>query len=96
MKSLAHLTNKDRREHYSRVAALGCIITGETDVEIHHCYGLQFPVRRDHRPVIPLAARLHRGSYGEAIHAGKEKWESIYGTQEELLELTNKRLSEEY
>ena len=76
------------------VASLGCIITGERDVELHHCYGLSFPVRRDHRPVIPLAARLHRGQYGEAIHAGRETWESIHGTQQELLDLVNLQLSE--
>jgi hypothetical protein len=70
---------------------LGCIITGEP-AALHHCYGHGFPAKREHRPVIPLRPDLHQGQYGEAIHAGKETWEAIYGTQEELLAITWERI----
>ena len=73
---------KKRREYYGKVAGIGCLICGN-NTDIHHCYGNQFPAKREHRPVIPLCHKHHQGDGG--IHDGKESFENYYGTQDELL-----------
>lgn len=85
-------TKKRQRELDDAVASLGCIICGQT-AEIHHCYGLQYPAKRDPRPRIPLCPRHHRlGGRGVAIHAGKKSFESNFGEQETLLCATLSKL----
>lgn len=70
------------------VAALGCIVCRNMDVEsaaeVHHVYHGR--MKRDHSRCIGLCAWHHRlGPMGVALHAGKHTFESIYGTEAELL-----------
>lgn len=86
---------KAERDHMARVAALGCLIC-RGPAEVHHittCVGMG--QRASHYETISLCGRHHRtGGFGVAIHAGKKTWESIYGTELELLEIVNNLLSE--
>jgi len=90
---------KAEREHFSRVAALGCIACrnadlGETPAEIHHCSaGTGLSVRADSYHVIPLCHYHHRtGGHGLAIHAGRKSWERNFGTEAQLLAQVNSEL----
>ena len=86
------MTSAERR-HLSKVAALGCIVCrrqgyGESPAEIHHPRSLAgMGQKAPHSHAIPLCPPHHRtGGHGVAIHAGQRTWESIYGTELELLE----------
>ena len=82
--------------HWSRVAAIGCIacaLDGEENqtVSIHHTDGRTKPGA--HKKVLPLCAGHHQDGTGNdremiAIHPWKSRFEARYGTQEQLLELT--------
>ncbi|MEE9510347.1 MAG: Ref family recombination enhancement nuclease [Candidatus Bathyarchaeia archaeon] len=73
---------KAEREYMSRVAELGCIIC-KSPAELHHLTGAGMGLRS--KDIIPLCPFHHRtGGHGNAIHAGTETWENIFGTQEEL------------
>lgn len=83
---------KDEKRHLNRVAGLGCIVCrnigyGKTPAEIHHIRsGQGMAQRADHCETIPLCPHHHRlGGYGEAVHAGRRRWEKNYGTERELL-----------
>lgn len=89
---LRGVMTKAEKLHLSRVAELCCIVCrneglGETPAEIHHCSsGTGLSVRADNFHVIPPCPIHHRqGGYGIAIHAGRQSWESHYGTERELL-----------
>lgn len=85
---MRRLANAEERRHLARVLALGCIVCGAPAV-IHHPrsgtasgMGLKAP----HKDAIPLCPPHHTdGGPGVAIHAGQETWESIHGTEMELL-----------
>lgn len=82
----------------SRVASLGCIISNSDccrGVEVHHKTGAGMGLKSSNYDVIPLCANHHRtGGYKVAIHAGTKTWESIYGTQDELIERVKQILEE--
>jgi hypothetical protein len=83
---------KEERAHMGRVVQIGCLIC-LSPPEIHHT-GTYQGGGRDHKRVLPLCHRHHRtGGYGVAIHAGKKKWESIYGTEQELLDRVDELLN---
>ena len=78
---------KTQKAHYSRVAALGCILCRRlgyegTPPELHH---IRRAGRRADAPVIPLCPPHHRGNIG--IHGmGRKAFERHYEvTEEELL-----------
>lgn len=82
----------EERAHRDRIRALGCII-GDTHcggpTEYAHCK----PRQDGHG--IPLCAKHHRtGGYGIAWHAGEQGFIERYGTEAELLELTNEKLAD--
>ena len=80
-------TAKQKR-HFQRLVELGCIIC-RGPAQIHHI-GTHMGGGRDHDRVIPLCHLHHTGGeYGVAIHASKAKFESIFGTEEELLSKAN-------
>jgi hypothetical protein len=88
---------KDEREHYGRIARLGCILCrhlgyGESPCEIHHCR--RFGGKRANAPVIGLCPEHHRGNTG--VHGlGAKGFEKHYKIgQEELLEMTERLLIE--
>lgn len=78
------------REHLAKVAALGCIIC-RMPAEIHHLRkGMGIGQRNSHFNVIPLCPNHHRtGGHGVAIHAGQKTWEANFGTESDLLIITN-------
>jgi len=89
-------TTQQEKDHMGRVAELGCIVCADlgypgSPAELHHIANQG--VRASHWQVIPLCAIHHRnGSFGEAVHNGRRTWESIHGTEKELLSRVNKRL----
>jgi hypothetical protein len=68
---------------------MGCIIC-EGIPAIHHCE-TGAGGRKDHDKVLGLCYYHHQGV--EGIHTiGREAWQEKYGTEQELMELTEKRL----
>ncbi|MBY5810715.1 MULTISPECIES: Ref family recombination enhancement nuclease [Rhizobium] len=92
------------RQHFSRVAALGCIVvfpdSGErccSPAEIHHPRdGQGLGQRADHSQAIPLCFNHHSAQSPppcrHAIHKGTKTFEARYGTEAELLEPTRELL----
>lgn len=83
---------KAEREHLDKVASLGCIACfnkgmGYVEAEVHHITtGVGMGQRASHYETIPLCPPHHRtGPHSVAIHAGKQTWEGIHGTELELL-----------
>jgi hypothetical protein len=91
---------KTEKEHYEKVASLGCIacklsMNIFTPASIHHLVGLKYRStgkKSDNDKVIALCHTHHQGSLG--IHTlGYKAWERDIGyTQEYLLEFTNEIL----
>jgi hypothetical protein len=88
--------------HYRAVAALGCCVTRNEVVVIHHCFGGSMTPKYGLKSmsdrgisdwlVIPLWPPLHTGT-NHAIHSlGAKRWEKKYGTQMEYLEWVNEQL----
>jgi hypothetical protein len=90
------------KAHWTRVAALRCLISTDTRVTLHHCHGGSMIGRGVMRMkgrktsdwlVIPIAARFHTGRYG--IDMGSmsvDRWERLFGTQAGMLDLVCARL----
>ena len=56
------LTPKQEKVWLSRLAEYGCVVTGETNIQIHHCVGREGKHNKYHIGrifVLPLAFRLH-------------------------------------
>ena len=87
---------RQEKEHMGRVAALGCIVCEDlgyygSPATVHHI-GNQ-GMRASHFDTIPLCPAHHQhGGFGVAVHAGRKTWESIYGTEQELLARVKERL----
>lgn len=76
-----------QKKHFQRVADLGCVIC-KGPAQIHHIE-THIGGGRNHDRVIPLCHLHHTsGGYGVAIHAGKKKFESLFGSEESLLNKT--------
>ena len=78
---------KQQRARWSRIAEMGCMICA-SPAEIHHCF-TGAGGRKNHDKVIPLCPEHHRGAQGiDGRYYGmsKKKWQSIYGTEQELLD----------
>jgi hypothetical protein len=88
---------KAEREHMGVVAGLFCVVCrnlrlGESPAEVHHVrYSAGGGQRSGNLETIPLCPNHHRlGGFGVAIHAGRQTWEKLYGTERELLEQTKR------
>jgi len=88
--------NKSEKEHYDRVARLGCVLCyhlgyGESPCEIHHVR--RFGGKRANAPVIGLCPEHHRGDTGVhgLGHKGFAKYHQI--GEEELLGITERLLA---
>lgn len=84
------MTTKAEKEHFRKVAELGCslcrVLGNEGTIpELHH---IRRAGVRSQSPVIPLCPEHHRGNTG--IHGmGRKAFERKYGvTEEELLGYT--------
>jgi len=95
---MAKTSAADKR-HYGKVAQLGCIVCSnigyeDSPAEIHHIRANAGAGQKS-KDVIPLCHIHHRtGGYGLAFHAGKEAFESVYGTELELLQQVKESLNE--
>lgn len=90
---------KAEREHVSRVAELGCVAcyvqagVWGTPGEIHHIREGQGAAQRSSWwSVICLCVGHHRGGEKQkiAVHAEYKKFTIKYGSESDLVELTNK------
>ena len=93
---------KEEKSHWDKICAFGCIachLDGikNTYVSIHHCDGRTKPGA--HKKVLALcnghhqSGNKHPNPDGEpypSIHPWKKRFETKYGTQQELIELTNR------
>ncbi len=77
------------------VRGLGCLVCrrlghGPTPAEVHHLRAFAGAGERaPHTLVIPLCHAHHTsGGPGVAFHAGPRAWESLYGSETELLAIT--------
>ena len=91
------MATKKESDHMNSVASLGCIACQIIDIPdspacIHHVR--EHSGRRDHMKVLPLCYEHHQGGiFDVAIHKSKKRFEATFGTQEELLEMVDKLLS---
>ena len=90
---------KAERTHMGTVAGLCCVVCrnmgfSDSPAEVHHVRFLAGGGQRSgHRDTLPLCPRHHRtGGYSVAIHAGQEIWESMYGTECDLLNQTKREM----
>lgn len=88
----------DDRSRWDEIRALGCIISNSDcggKLELHHPTGAGMGLKSSDKDVIPLCFNHHSAqtnlSYGHSVHKGTKVFESIYGTQKELLEKTKGR-----
>lgn len=82
---------REQRDRWTRLCALGCIISGCGNApNIHHC-ATGAGGRKDHNKVLPLCHRHHQGDLG--IHTlSRRVWEPIYGTEQELMDKAERLL----
>jgi len=90
---------KTEQEWLDKITDLGCCVcrnefSSYTPACPHHIDGKTKPGA--HFKTIPLCAAHHQtGGSGMAFHAtGKKTWESLYGTQNALLEQTKMLINE--
>jgi len=87
------LSEKERSERFNALFEMGCAICGQPP-QIHHLIGTKWRgmgQKAHDMYTIPLCLNHHTGQQG--IHkVGMRQWEFQYGTQEELLEITNLKL----
>jgi len=83
---------KKQRGMWSKIAELGCAVSGcdRHDITIHHC-GTGGGGRKNHDYVIGLCRYHHQGAMGidrREYGASEEviDWEGLFGTERELFE----------
>ena len=81
------VATKAEREHMSKVASLGCLVC-QRPANVHHIrpIGLGISNRSSHYETIPLCHDHHQGQF--SIHNSKQEFESMYGTEHEMLQKT--------
>ena len=88
--TLTPLSKKERSERFNALFEMGCAICGQPP-QIHHLIGSRYRgmgQKAHDMYTIPLCLNCHTGKDG--IHTlGMRAWEKKFGTQEELLEITN-------
>jgi predicted class III extradiol MEMO1 family dioxygenase len=88
---------KEDKQRFQRLVELGCIVCfkcgyGYSQPEVHHVR-FNASAGKKSKDTIPLCPQHHRiGGYAVAYHAGKLAFEANYGTEQSLLEFTNKLL----
>lgn len=88
---MAKAPTKAQRAKWEKMRSLGCLICGAPPA-IHHCE-TGMGGRKDHDKVIPICQFHHQGAQG--IHTiGRKKWQELYGTEQELIEKTNRMIDD--
>ena len=85
---------KLEKQHMNKVAQLGCIICGNSEVHLHHIRypGLGMGKRSTNFEVIPLCQPHHQGNL--SVHGSPKLFEEKFGTQKQLLERVLKIINE--
>ena len=90
------VATKLEKEHLSKVQSLGCLICGSPAI-CHHIRNrgdgkgnIGFSKRSSHYETIPLCPSHHVGAF--RIHNCKKEFESMYGTEHEMLQKTLKEI----
>lgn len=99
---------KEIKDHWDRVAKLGCCVTLNPFVSIHHVHGgsIREVLGKQAMPgmaqkqndwlVIPLSPQLHTGSQGIDGSMGVAEWEATYGRQIDLLREVRNTIKRQY
>jgi len=87
--------DKERFEKLKRIGCIACSKKGRfTDPVIHHIRkhtGLA--LRPSHEDTIPLCPN-HHNMGKQSVHLNKKLFNHLYGTEDELLKLTNIKIEE--
>jgi hypothetical protein len=87
------MDEKSRQKRFDALSEVGCAICGRPP-QIHHLIGIAhrgMGQKAGDEYTIPLCMDHHTGP--EGIHTlGKRAWESKYGDQEYLLDVTNLKI----
>ena len=90
------MASKKEKKHLALVSSLGCLICQRPAI-CHHIRNrgdgkgnLGFGKRATHYETIPLCPDHHVGKF--SIHNCKQDFESMYGTEQELLHRTLKEI----
>lgn len=112
--SIRNGTNKTaaHKEYHRHVAKLGCIISGDQNVQIHHIWGAKTQIKTiefgsyhvGEYAVLPLHPLHHHGQlYHEAraigcgnVHGNKSEFEKMYGTELQLFDTMMKLYAERW
>jgi hypothetical protein len=88
------------RMHLEQVKQSRCVITGQSPVEVHHCFHDRQTMfggkRAPHFWTIPLIDELHQAKFcqggfpihGKGSFGGKNAWREKYGADHQLVPLT--------
>lgn len=89
-----HRTEAHKKRH-DMLVNIGCAVEGAFHagrITVHHCF-TGMGRRKDHDKTIGLCWEHHLGATGiDGKKMGKRVWESLFGTEEQLLEKVNRRL----
>ena len=91
---------KAERDHISKVVescCIACRLNGidDSQAEAHHIGNGTMGKKASNFEVIALCPIHHRsGGHGVAVHAGRKAFEAVFGTEQELLEMTINMLCE--
>ena len=88
---------KADKERFDKLHRLGCIVCRKkgtySQPAIHHI--TRGGQKRDHQRTIPLCPYHHQyGGFGEAVHDRYKIFPDRYGTEDELLLMVNKTLTQ--
>jgi hypothetical protein len=95
------MTRRERDARFALLTRVGCIVCRlqyggiHSPAVIHHLTGLDSSRlggggKADDRETIPLCCRHHKDyGIGLSLHDGIETWEEIFGTEKQLLDITN-------
>lgn len=95
------MSDKEDKKRMDNVANLSCIVCklfysiDGSPAELHHLVGLQYrSIGKKAKEYIPLCPLHHRLGTKEhpSIHSHPEEFERRFGSQNDLLELTNELL----
>lgn len=98
---------KAESEHMAKVASLGCYVWNNfpdrrkecgNGIEVHHKTGCGMAKRASHYETMPLCFNHHSAQtplkFGKAVHKGTKSFEERYGTQDQMIEWTLKKIEE--
>ena len=80
---------KSDRIRFNKLKELGCVACGSNNVVIHHIRKhTGMSLRPSHDDTIPLCP-IHHNIGNQSVHLNKKLFESLFGTELELLRETN-------